>query len=142
MNLAAFTVTATHCHEVFHYRMDIASILFGSRLSRLDEEALAVAFEYHHAGKMLQHNSIDPIISMLYKKFKKELFLFSAPGYKDWRDYEKVEDFRNKLAEHVIHPNAVRLIEGAKGDVEGWFAGSLYMFVMDFPVSMLDEEEV
>lgn len=139
--LAKFIVAKTYHHEIFHYRCDIASLMFGTRPDRIAEEALAVAFGHHHAWRILESGATPPLEATFYDAFRNEAFTYSAAGYRDWRDYEKIEPFRNKLAEHVLHPSLFRLLDGTGGQMDAWFAGSLHLFMTDFPTTIMVEAQ-
>jgi hypothetical protein len=139
--LSEAAVAKTYYHEVFHYRCDIARILFGTRLDRNKEEALAVAIGHHYAKKALDAADKNSIDGRLCDKFLELAFDFRDPAYRGWRKYENMDIFRNEMPDHIIHPNALRLIKGAGGQIDGWFAGSLFLFLMDFPLDMMVEME-
>ena len=103
--------------------------------------ALAVVYGHRHAKLILSPDGQDLPANSLFNVFLDKAFRYTAPGYKDWTKYAKIDDFRNELSRHLIHGSALRLLNSAGGELDGWFAGSLFLFVSDFPLDMMDEVE-
>jgi len=93
--LCHYHVQTTYIHEQFHHLSDICGHLFDRQYDRNKEEALAVAFSYHHLkrhiGTVLS-NSLPHIgvrnLAHFFEDFIDLRFTYHQPGYRNWTNYK------------------------------------------------------
>jgi hypothetical protein len=116
--LAEATVAKTLRHEEFHHHIDVMMVLFGTRQfkDRLKEEAMAVAHSHEQVswGGSGPSQWWDKVPKVLRKDFLDKAYVYTAPGYRDWSQYQHYR-MRDHVATYVIHPNAIRLLSMAFG---------------------------
>lgn len=100
--MAATFVRKTVYHEYFHHYTDVQRHLFGSYYTKDIEEALAVAWSRIEIEEYCK-SLITPSNSLLYEKFKREIYNYCQSGYKDWPQY-----YRPATDEKSLFCDAVR----------------------------------
>lgn len=101
-NMAEMCVRKTFYHEYFHHYSDIQQRLYGFIKTKYIEEALAVAWsrlkvdEFCIEGLKLQ--SVKPI----FDAYKRKLYNFCLPGYRDWENYNKPSTFYEGVRKYMM----------------------------------------
>ena len=85
-NLAYIFIRNTVYHEYFHHYTDIQRYLFGSYHSKDTEEALAVAWSRMKIEQYTKNKKYwkTPVNTPPYERFKRNIYNYRQPGYKDW----------------------------------------------------------
>ena len=88
-NLANIYIRKTVYHEYFHHYTDIQRCLFGSYHSKDTEEALAVAWSRMKIEQYTKNKKYwkTPVNTPPYERFKRNIYNYCQPGYKDWKIY-------------------------------------------------------
>lgn len=111
--MARLTCEKTYIHESFHHFCDVSRHLFGGQHDRLIEEALAVACSFRELAEMHaeSRSRASRLSGLLFRELTTRLFRYSAPGYRDWVQYQTSQDFENGLIGYLAPPSAGFLLQ-------------------------------
>jgi hypothetical protein len=118
--LADTAVKKVYEHEKFHHFCDLAQHLFGTHRDRMKEEALAVAYAYVGLEALMRDGRrvSQRLPNVLYRSMLAALFVYSAPGYRDWHLYRTELDFTNGLVEYLLKPHTIAFLSSSNVDVQ------------------------
>lgn len=105
-------------HEQFHFFCDVQKRIHNYAKDKLMEEALAVAYSSLMIEEANRNWSsrISRISDVIKSEFKKAFFNHNAPGYRDWRHYSLIDDFKDGLVKY-IQPGNYSFLRGCGVDV-------------------------
>lgn len=87
VNMARIFIRQIVYHEYFHHYADVQRQLHDSYYARNLEEALAVAWSRIQIEEYCTRYLRIPLGTPLYEVYKRKLFNYSQPGYRDWVYY-------------------------------------------------------
>ena len=117
VNMAKILIRKILYHEYFHHYTDIQRHIYGSYHIKNTEEALAVAWSRIEIEKYCMNRKYLKIPSgtRLYDTYKKMIFNYCQPGYRDWSKYyipdsDHTDIFCESIRQYTVPSGSSRLL--------------------------------
>jgi hypothetical protein len=116
--LATVAVHKTYTHERFHFFCDVSRHLLGGAKDRMTEEALAVASSFHaiEAARGQWNSPAGLLGNAPYRLFLDRIYAFSAPGYRDWINYQSKPAFEDGMVRYLVSPTKLLFLTSSGVD--------------------------
>lgn len=113
-------VYSVYQHERFHYVCDFSRRLVQGPISRLHEEALAVAWEWQWLRSQDRWNNFYGLINPTLRRIVVQaMFNHRSPGYRDWRQFAAKTVFYDAVTAY-LHPAAQQTFNGTSFNFGAW----------------------
>jgi len=110
VRMAEICVRKTFYHEYFHHYSDIQKRLFSFVKTKEIEEALAVAWSRMKVDEFCTKDLKLHSVTSLFDAFKRKLYNYCIPGYKDWKNYSISATFYEGICRYMMPSKSYDLL--------------------------------